>query len=154
MPSTLFGSVAAPNGQGLIGTFYDLKKDPQGKALSEPASGGVYLRICEKILNREGELKPAQIRKYFQAKAAIQGSMFLMPALPNDSAPRAFNVDIIPGHQMWLVCYAGKLIPPKPGRYRFVGGGDELLIVRVNGKLVLDGTWRNIPWQNKSGNPT
>jgi hypothetical protein len=41
----------------------------------------------------------------------------------------------------WFVHYSGMVTPPKAGSYRFVGFFDDLLIVYVNNKPVLDGSW-------------
>jgi hypothetical protein len=41
-----------------------------------------------------------------------------------------------------------------PKRYRFVGGGNEVLVVRVNGKVVLDGSYTGVAWPSGKKNPT
>jgi hypothetical protein len=36
------------------------------------------------------------------------------------------------------VVYRGMVTPPRSGKYRFVGAGDDVLVVRFNGKHVFD----------------
>jgi hypothetical protein len=43
----------------------------------------------------------------------------------------------------WLAVYEGEVSPPLDGTYRFVGAADDKLVVRFNGKVVLDaGGWQ------------
>jgi hypothetical protein len=39
---------------------------------------------------------------------------------------------------MWVVHYKGNVIPNESGTYRFVGIGDDVLVVRFEGRVVLD----------------
>jgi hypothetical protein len=39
---------------------------------------------------------------------------------------------------MWVIHYKGTVTPPEGGTYRFVGMADDVLVVRFNGKVVLD----------------
>ncbi|MDF1861728.1 MAG: FecR domain-containing protein [Verrucomicrobiales bacterium] len=39
----------------------------------------------------------------------------------------------------WIAWNQGKLQPPEPGRYRFVGYADNHLLVSINGKLAFEG---------------
>jgi hypothetical protein len=54
--------------------------------------------------------------------------------------PKAFDVakDVQP--RMWVVHYKGIVTPPESGTYHFVGGGDDTLFVKFDGKNVLDGS--------------
>jgi hypothetical protein len=40
----------------------------------------------------------------------------------------------------WLTWYSGRLTPPRPGRYRFLGYADNSLLVAIDGKPVFDGS--------------
>ena len=39
----------------------------------------------------------------------------------------------------WMTWYRGNLLPPEPGRYRFVGYADNHLLASINGELVFEG---------------
>jgi hypothetical protein len=43
----------------------------------------------------------------------------------------------------WMAWYQGKVIPPRPGRYRFWGYADNHLLVAIDGKPVFEGSRHN-----------
>jgi len=47
----------------------------------------------------------------------------------------------------WLVWYQGKVVPPKPGRYRFWGYADNHLLVAIDGTPVFEGSRRDSPFK-------
>lgn len=59
-----------------------------------------------------------------------------MPVMDAADAPKAFKVNK-PG-SYWAVHYKGKVRAPNDGTYRFVGVSDDFLLVRFDGRLVLD----------------
>ena len=67
-----------------------------------------------------------------------------MPDTPSDEAPKAYGAEKIVQAQCWIVHYRGRVSPPVTGTYRFVGGADDVIIVRINGRLVLDGGIVNV----------
>lgn len=44
----------------------------------------------------------------------------------------------------WIVHYRGRVSPPATGTYRFVGGADDVIAVRLDGRLVVDGGIVNV----------
>jgi hypothetical protein len=60
-----------------------------------------------------------------------------------NNGPQAFNLGDKVQPKRWIVVYSGKVTAPESGRYRFVGWGDDILIVRYNGRIVLDGSLTN-----------
>jgi hypothetical protein len=54
-------------------------------------------------------------------------------------APKAFGVEKEVGPFFWFVHYKGRFRALKKGTFRFVGAGDNALVVRLNKKNVLDG---------------
>jgi hypothetical protein len=42
---------------------------------------------------------------------------------------------------MWVAHYHAKVMAPQEGEYRFVGFGDDLMEVKINGAYVLDAGW-------------
>ncbi len=42
-----------------------------------------------------------------------------------------------------MISYHGKVTPPESGRFRFVGFSDDVLVVLVNDRVVLDGSLKS-----------
>jgi hypothetical protein len=56
-----------------------------------------------------------------------------------NGAPKAFGVENVVKPSYWVIHYKGQVVPPADGTYRFVGNFDDLLVVAVNRKVVLEG---------------
>ncbi len=132
---TLFGFRGA--GSGLVGTFYDLKqkrnKQPSG------VNANNYTGIVRKWV--DGGMKESELDDYFKAPNRLSTSQFMIPDMPAEEAPKAYGVEKEVKPAQWLAVYRGKVQPPKEGTYHFIGAADDVLLVRVNGKLVLDASW-------------
>ena len=62
---------------------------------------------------------------------------FFFPGIPDSQAGPAFgSKDSKAG--LWAAVYSGKFKANVPGRYRFVGTGDNVCAVKVDGQIVLD----------------
>ncbi len=83
-----------------------------------------------------------------------------MPIGDSAEAPRAFRVQNEVKPNFWLVLYKGEVTAPRSGTFRFVGRGDNTLVVRLREKTVFDGSWPEasvldpsaVTEQNKLGN--
>ena len=66
-------------------------------------------------------------------------SFFYQPFLSSGTAPKTFsgNPDV-PADAGWVGIYAGYVLAPFTGKFRFVGYGDDALVVRFDSQLVLD----------------
>lgn len=143
----------AAGGGALEGRFYDLKQDKDGKptdmaVLPEEETKGaspfdlppnkIFGEIVEKVVS--AGFSEASLKKYFEAPQPLYTTQLFIPRMEADEAPKAFNVADKVKPRRWLLIYRGKVIPPENGRYRFVGLGDDILIVRLNGRQVLDGS--------------
>jgi len=84
--------------------------------------------------------KKSMLRDYYNAKVELYATQFFMPLMPADEAPKAFQAEQEIQPRNWLVYYEGQFASPDAGTYRFVGSADDTLIVRVNDKIVLDGS--------------
>jgi hypothetical protein len=130
-----------PSANALTGTFYDLKQDKHHRttSLGEKTDWNqitVQLRgILHQFVKRGWNER--QLDDYFQAGQKLYQTKIFLPAMSADAAPKAFGQENIPGSR-WVVVYRGTVKPPKSGRFRFVGAGDDLLAVRFNGKTVFD----------------
>jgi hypothetical protein len=155
---TAFG-VRVPKGggavTGLVGTLYYMRRKPDGSVYPENPERVDYLQRIERLLGANGKLNEREAQNYLLFGQKLMAPAILFSAVAGESAPRAFGVEQVPGtQQSWLVVYRARIFAETPGRkYRFVGGGNEVLVVRVDGKVVLDGSWGDLPWKNGK-NPT
>ncbi len=136
---SLFGGTnASPN--SLEGIFYDFKQDRGGDAQRVD-----YVETVQDFVDRSWNTNAW--RSFFQAEQRLYASSFLIPMISATEAPKAYNVADQVQPAAWAAHYRGQFMAPRDDRYRFVGCADDLLIVRVNGKVVLDGSRRDTPVQ-------
>jgi hypothetical protein len=124
-------------GSGLTGSFYDLKQTRDKKPSGVNANN--YTGIVRQWV--DGGMRESELAKYFKAPATLAAAQFMIPDMPADEAPKAFDVEKDVKPAQWLAVYRGKVQPPKEGNYQFIGAADDVLLVKVNGKLVLDASW-------------
>jgi len=130
-----------PANNALVGTFYDLKQTKNGK----PTPLGQETTFAQIIPKYRSEIcdftkrgwNERQLTEYFQAPQKLYQTKIFMPSMEADAAPKAFGQNSIAGSR-WVVVYRGTVMPPKTGKYRFVGAGDDVLAVRFAGKNVFD----------------
>ena len=68
-------------------------------------------------------------------------SYFYQPFLSSDTAPQTFSNDTRVSDAGWVGIHAGYVVAPFTGTFRFVGYGDDALVVRFDSQLVLDYGW-------------
>lgn len=146
---SVFGAKAATG--GLLGEFWDIKLDRQGRPLAHPGAPRdygysaeamvEYLEAVESVIRMKGDANRA-LAKYFKAETTLVSSTFVHPYMSAAEAPKAFGVEkeVRPVH--WLAVYRGRASAPFTDQFRFVGGCDNVIVVLVNGKVVFDGSRR------------
>ena len=136
--TTVFGT---PGGKiGLKGTFYDLKQTRSRKKVDEIS----MKRYGEVIAGfSTGGWKEDFLAQYYRIRHAVASKMIFIPLTPAEDGPKAFRVDDRVKPTMWIVHYRGQVVPPQGGTYRFIGAGDNVMLVGINGKLVLDRCWNH-----------
>ncbi|GAA5117697.1 hypothetical protein JIN84_17005 [Luteolibacter yonseiensis] len=141
-----FGMITAERG-ALVGTFYDFKQTKSGKPNEMTVD---KVREILQEITRRG-LKESAFNDYFRAPRQLYQTKFLVPTMPAEGAPAAFEVEKEVQPKMWAVVYRGAVQAPKTGKFRFVGAGDDVLVVRFNSRPVFDfgytiaGIGRNLP---------
>ena len=143
----LFGG-ARGSGNELIGTFYDLKQTQDGeltdigeKARSNKSKNDAVYEAIDFIHRFSSSWSENRLKKFFTAPRLKYASFFMMPEMSADEAPKAFHVEDQVKPSFWVCLYKGQIAAPETGEFRFCGLGDDVLLVRVNGKLVLDASW-------------
>ncbi len=136
-PVTFFGQLG---GDGLPGIFYDLKQNPKREAIEYNVND--YGAILAKAASKK--FAASAMADYYQATQKMSFTFLAVPYMAADEGPKAFNVQNEVQPRGWFVHYTGMIVPPKPGDWRFVGNFDDALVVYINNKCVLDGSWLNI----------
>jgi hypothetical protein len=83
---------------------------------------------------------PNVLKGYYQCQQMLKTSSIFIPTIPAEEGPKAFGVANEVQPNMYVVWYKGTAVAPKDGTYRFAGLGDDILVVRINGKTVEDGS--------------
>ena len=141
---SLFGLSTA--GSGLPGTFFDLKQTPNRqptpigesstRILLKSALKEYQIAVTDFVANgmNDGTL----ISRYFKGPTQLYAPQIFIPRMNAKEGPKAFNLASQVEPSRWLIHYKGAVLAPESGTYRFVGVCDDVLVVRFNGKIVLD----------------
>jgi len=141
-------------GNDFVGTFYDLKRDRNGRHLStfqQPeraggispiASGLLYWDMIHDFL--QNDWKTTRFARYYRSRRNLYATTFVTPPISSSIAPLAFG-DAEAGGSFWVVHYKGKLVCPASHTngitFRFWGQGDDFMIVRVDNEIVFGSAW-------------
>lgn len=118
----------------LVGTFYDLKQRPSRRpvSMSDERYGAVIRKFVDSRWNEK------ILKAYFQAPGKKYPISLVIPVLTANETADAFMVSDRVRPCYWLIHYKGQIVVPETGRYRFCGTGDDVLLVRIGRKIVLD----------------
>jgi hypothetical protein len=130
-----FGFREAKGGGMLAGHFYDLKQLKNGTP-SKLDEQTAYPAEIARFVN--GGFNESVFEKYFVGPNPLYTTQIFIPKIKSEQGPLAFGLGGRVQPKMWVVVYRGNVIPPEGGTYRFVGVGDDVLVVRFNGRVVLD----------------
>jgi hypothetical protein len=141
---TLFGGKSSASvGNDFVGTFYTLEMDRRGRKTG--MSDVKYCREIRKFL--ENDWSPRTFAPYYRAPQKLYATQIMIPPISSDLGPSQFGMggkDFDPIH--WVVHYEGRIAHRTGGKFRFRGLGDDVMVVRVNGKEVLNACW---DWQRE-----
>jgi len=124
---------------GLIGTLYDLKQTSDRKPTSAaPANTGIapYRTSVREFL--ESGWSSGRLQKFFKSPDKLVSGQLFITGRSADDAPKAFEVEKLMKPSRWVVHYRCYVEMPSSLPFRFVGSGDDFLIVRWNRKIALD----------------
>ncbi len=141
---TIFGA-SQTIGNDFEGTFYDFKRNRSGNniAMDEGTFGD---RVSE--FTRSG-WNPSKLAQYYRAPKKLYATCFMVPTVPSSIGPFAFGETTTVGW-CWLAHYKGKLVHKEDITFRFWGEGDDILVVRVDGKVVLNASWPGGKWDTQN----
>lgn len=132
---TLFGS-GGSIGNDFVGTFYDFNRSRTGRNI--PMNTDQFVHEVGKF-TRNG-WKPSTLSQYYRSPQKLHTTSFMIPPIRSSVAPSAFGEADTAGYT-WMAHYKGQLVYPEDTRIRFWGQGDDILLVRVNGEIVLNASW-------------
>ena len=138
---SLFGmkSTGSATLGGLLGTLYDLKQTSsrQPTAMMDGKTGIPPYRAAVRDFLEAG-WSPGKLSKFFKSPdMLVSGQLFITGRSAND-APKAFEVEKEVKPSRWVVHYRCYVEVPNSLPFRFVGSGDDFLLVRWNRKIALD----------------
>lgn len=129
-----FGSTRRADGT-LIGILYDLKQTQRHEPVPDYAKN--YAPALDAFL--VSGLDESLLNRYFRAPLPLYTTQLVIPRMSAQAAPRAFGVENEVEPRYWLIHYKGQISPPEDGTYRFVGNFDDVLVIAINRRVVLDG---------------
>ena len=130
-----FGFREAKGGGALVGKFYDLKQLKNGTPSKLDEQNG-YPGELSKFVN--SGWNAANLEKYFVGPNPLYTTQIFIPKMNADQGPLAFGLGGRVQPKMWTVHYKGNVVPTESGTFRFVGFADDVMVVRFNGRVVLD----------------
>ena len=129
----------------LIGAIIDVKttndpNDPKGRPLGY--SGNTTKIFADRFKNcisgNFTDAACAHVRKL--QKRVAMSNLFIKPQMAT-KGPEAFGVQDIVEPKGWAVYYVGDITPTEKARYRLWGYYDDYILVRINGKVVMEYKW-------------
>jgi hypothetical protein len=128
---------------GLTGYLYDFKQDNKGEKINSQ-----YADKMKEFVT--GDWSKKTFNDIYRSKKALYTTQIFIPSIDAEDAPKAFQANDIEPKNI-AVLYTGKMTFPEAGDFRIVGFGDDHLFVRINGKVVLDGSLHQIMPELDSG---
>lgn len=138
--------LAADEDSALTGRFYDLKQ-PVEQEDGRKARPLHQEKVTEFIRNYiESGWDNNLLEQYYSPDVELAAPYLYLPRCKASYAPKAFRCN--EGKQerhvdphAWVVVYSGEVTAPKTGHFRFVGMGDDTIVVRFNKEVVLESGW-------------
>ncbi|MFM2297833.1 MAG: hypothetical protein RL117_1540 [Verrucomicrobiota bacterium] len=137
-----FGSSNQASG-GLKGSLYDFKQTPRGKPIAYDL--GNPQEFIERVLRlQRSRYSDAALRRHFEAPNSLYLTHLAIPFSAAAEGPSYFGAKDQMQPSGWVAHYRGRVKVPKTGKYRLSGLGDDYLVVLVDGKVRLVGSWSDI----------
>jgi len=138
--TTLFGGTQSI-GNDFVGTFYDFKRDQRGRNI--PMDPLAFTAVLAKFVRNDW--KTSYFSRYYRSPKKLYATTFMIPPVLSLLAPEAFGEPDTIGY-CWMAHYKGQLVHKDAITFRFWGMGDDILVVRVDGTVVLSACWPDNGW--------
>lgn len=134
---SVFGS-ENQNGNTLAGFFYDLKQTPDH---TPTGMNGTKEQALLKQFFKDGWNEDDWTPKFLKGPKPLYANELLVPFILSKEGPKAYGLEKVCKPGYWCAIYHLKVNPTHTGTYRVAGYGDDFLVVRVDGRVVLDAGW-------------
>ncbi|MDD3276411.1 MAG: hypothetical protein PHP93_05110 [Kiritimatiellales bacterium] len=133
------GAKSMAIGNDFEGTFYSAAYDRLKKKTNVDEEG--FKTIVRRFI--DSGWNPTAFAPYYRAPQKLYTTQIFVPTISSEFGPSYFGIPAGPDFDPYLWCahYKGKIARKDGGRYRFWGFADDILLVRVNGKLVLNASY-------------
>ncbi len=130
---------------GMIGTFYDIKQSKDLKPTASMSGDGAvpaYRKVVQSFI--DGGWSTSRFSGFYRAPDQLVSTQLWIPSQGADAAPKAFGVEKQVKPSRWVVHYRCMIEAPSSMPFRFVGSGDDWLIVRWDRKVALDDGYERV----------
>ena len=133
------GTKSIAVGNDFEGTFYSLEYDRRGKDLDMDDIR--YIKKLRQFV--DSGWNPNVFAPYYRSPRKLYATQIMIPPISSEFGPSQFGMGFGPSFDPihWCIHYKGKFASKTDGRFRFCGLGDDTLLVRVNGNVVLNAGW-------------
>jgi hypothetical protein len=133
-------------GNDFIGIYYDFNRIASGnyRAIGMETYEDIIIKFVRSGWDHE------VLSKYYKSPFKRYATCFMVPYIPSELGPESFGEEGGMGW-CWAVLYKGKLVHKDGIKFRFHGGADDVLMVRVDGELVLAANYPGNPIQQYCG---
>jgi len=133
------GASSVAVGNDFEGTFYSLRYDRRGEETS--VDDPEYINTIRRFVDLDWN--PYVFAPYYRSPQKLYTTHIFIPTISSEFGPSNFGIPAGPAFDpyLWCVHYKGKIMRKEGGRFRFWGFGDDVLLVRVNGKVVLNASY-------------
>ena len=90
------------------------------------------------LTDESGRKHYPELDQCFERKSAPKQSCFYLEMMSAREGAGLFNCGSLAGNSGWLAIYSGYVIAPFSGKFRFLGGADDVMLVRFNRQIVID----------------
>jgi hypothetical protein len=130
----------------LVGTLFLVPSDQYKDNEAEIEGAKAFFKKLS-----SGGWSDASLGNLKKSPAPLYSTQIVIPSIVAKEAPKAFGVPTQEGQVRFLIRYRAKVTAPRAARWRFVGNGDDLLVVRINKQVVLEATVPNWAKLDKPG---
>ena len=133
----------------LIGILIDFKRDGDKKKRPEYNPNQYWADVKSLV---DANFSEASLNKFCVLPKRVALSYVWIEPQPANNGPKAFGAQDLMEPAGWAGYYTGDLTCTEDAKYRFYGYFDDMMVVKIDGKTVLESNWANDG--SKPGNVT
>ncbi|MFA6288461.1 MAG: hypothetical protein WC661_13845 [Opitutaceae bacterium] len=134
----IFGFKEPVKSGSLIGTLFLIPSDQYKTNDAEIEAAKSFFKKLS-----SGGWSESTLGSLKKSPSLLYNTQIVIPSIVAKEAPKAFGVPPQESLVRFLIRYRAKVTAPRGGRWRFVGYGDDIMVVRINNQVVLEAS---APW--------